>query len=343
MSSNKAFHQLVKKGYPVDSCPYNRNDSLESNDDLMYLFQVLDQVRDINGKPPVITANNIVANPDFTRIKESGYSSYFHEPFTKTLERYPAHDQVLTLYRQGMKAGFIQPQFHGREHLNVARWMEALQRNDTPVRTVFDLEMYSPHVSDHPVYKMEYMDAFNFIQESELSNLAVIIQQGLDLFYDIWGFKSKSFIAPCYIWGKELEAQLSNNGISYIQGIRNQFQPILGSTQDTRNVYHYLGERNRHNQRYLVRNAFFEPSINPDVDWVSECLKRISSAFAWKKPAIIGSHRLNFMGQLNPKNREENLLLLSKLLKKIKENWPDVEFMSSDELGIEIDKINLEK
>ena len=39
------------------------------------------------------------------------------------------------------------------------------------------------------------------------------------------------------------------------------------------------------------------------------------------------------MGYLNPKNRSENLMKLKSLLTKIKKYWPEVEFLSSNQLG----------
>jgi hypothetical protein len=39
---------------------------------------------------------------------------------------------------------------------------------------------------------------------------------------------------------------------------------------------------------YTVRNAFFEPFLNPNKDWVNSCLLEINSAFDKNKPAIIG-------------------------------------------------------
>ena len=38
MSSKEAFNSLLNKGYPVDQCPYNKYDALESNQDLEMLF-----------------------------------------------------------------------------------------------------------------------------------------------------------------------------------------------------------------------------------------------------------------------------------------------------------------
>jgi hypothetical protein len=42
---------------------------------------------------------------------------------------------------------------------------------------------------------------------------------------------------------------------------------------------------------------------------------------------------VNFIGFIDPKNRERNLSLFASLLKEIVKRWPDAEFMSSDELG----------
>ena len=54
--------------------------------------------------------------------------------------------------------------------------------------------------------------------------------------------------------------------------------------------------------------------------------------FFWNKPAIICTHRLNYVGYLDNGNRDNNLILLELLLSKIKKKWPNVEFMSSNEL-----------
>ena len=56
-------------------------------------------------------------------------------------------------------------------------------------------------------------------------------------------------------------------------------------------------------------------------------------AFACGTPAIITSHRVNFIGSLDLKNRTENLQKFSELLSEILKRWPDVEFMTSDALG----------
>ena len=86
-------------------------------------------------------------------------------------------------------------------------------------------------------------------------------------------------------------------------------------------------------QKYTVRNAFFEPSLrSKNFDNVKNCLLQIENAFFWKKPAIISSHRVNYIGRINKKNRQSNLIMLKELLSQIIRKWPEVEFLSSDEL-----------
>ena len=82
-----------------------------------------------------------------------------------------------------------------------------------------------------------------------------------------------------------------------------------------------------------MRNCAFEPSENPTKDWINSCLKEIEISFKWKKPAIISTHRVNYIGFINQKNRDTNVPLLKGLISQILKKWPTVEFMTSDELG----------
>lgn len=332
MSSKKSYDLLLKMGYPVDKNPYNIYDCLESNKDIELLFDVLSKVKDKNQRPAIMTMNYIVANPDFDQIKRSGYSEYYYESVIETTKRYPNHDKVIELIRDGFVNGVFKPQFHGREHLNINRWMKSLKGNEKHVIDAFNLEMFSIHYSEKPTNRNEYMDALDFNSFEELKQHEEILNDGISLFKEIWGFDSKSFIANCYIWHQEHEKILKKLGVNYIQGLANQFVPIEGQDYTYKKIYHFLGQKNKFNQIYLLRNAFFEP-YQKDKDWVSDCLLRIQTAFLWNKPAIISTHRVNYVGELNTSHRDKNLLQLDLLLKSIIKRWPNVEFISSDELG----------
>lgn len=332
MASKDAYKRLLQKRFPVDKCEYNSNDALESNMDMELLLEVLYSVKDKNGNPAIITTNNILANPDFEKIKASGFTSYFFEPFTETLKAYPAHSRVYDLHKEGITKKMLRPQLHGREHINIFNWLKALQQNDKEATAAFEERMFTVSKGKGSSCKKEWLDGFGAGTIEELSALDKIIEEACNLFEKNWGFRSASVIAPCYTWHSQTENTFFKNGIKIIQGGRMQRQPIL-EQEGYKYKRHYAGQQNSLGQVYLVRNAEFEPSSAPSLDWVSSCLKEIKNAFFWGKPAIISAHRLNFIGFINEKNRENNLKAFKTLLTKIITLWPDVEFSTSDAVG----------
>jgi hypothetical protein len=331
MPSREVYDYLLRHGYKIHNSAFNRYDSLASETDLSLLFDVLHSVKDKNNNPAIITANTIVANPDFLKIKASGYQHYYYEPFTETLKHYSSHHGSFELWQDGMTSKVFRPQFHGREHVNVSKWMKALQNDTGKARFACDLGMF--HLSeDIKISVNTYLDTLNLENENELNFQKESLSDGLNLFENIFGYKSATFIAPCYIWDNGLEPVLANGGVRGIQGSWFQLQPTVGIDVKFKRKFHYLGQKNKNNQSYLVRNVHFEPSVNPQFDWVSDVLQRMKFAFLWHKPVIISSHRLNFIGFIDPKNRERNLELFGQLLKEIIRKWPDIEFMSSDQL-----------
>jgi hypothetical protein len=331
MPSKQIYSFLIKKGIKVDGLCYNKYDSLASETDLSMLFDVLSSVKDKNNCSAIITANTIVGNPDFDKIKESDFNEYHFEPFTKTLSRYPEHAKSFDLWQQGMNSGVFHPQLHGREHINVTRWMNALKNNSGNARFAFELGMYD--LSDGiKITGDSYMDTFNLKHFSELAFQLKSVSEGAELFECLFGYKSKTFIAPCYKWSTALNSTFKENGVECFQGNWVQLEPQVGEQHKFRKIFHYTGQQNSINQRYLVRNVQFEPSQNPNFDYVNDALQKIQQLFIYKKPAIICSHRLNFIGFIDPNNRERNLLLFAQLLNEITKRWPDVEFMSSNQL-----------
>ena len=100
----------------------------------------------------------------------------------------------------------------------------------------------------------------------------------------------------------------------------------------TSSQFHWLGQKNKIGQIYITRNCFFEPS-QEGKDWMDNCMSDINIAFRWHKPAVISSHRVNYIGSLDIKNRDRGLNGLNRLLLSITTKWPEVEFMTSNVLG----------
>ncbi len=332
MPSKEVYEKLLNNGIRVDKCHYCKNDSIASEDDLNLLFETLNSVKDINGNPAKITANTIVANPDFEKIRESNFEKYYYKPITIGLKEINGCEKVIDLWKEGYKNGCFIPQSHGREHLNVARWMQYLKENYRETRFAFDLGVYGLSTNITSEKRKSFLPAFDFITLEEEKQINDIAVDGLKIFEEIFGYKSTSFIAPNYVWGKSLEETLSINGVNYIQGQQiARYRNLVN--EDNKKRLRYIGKTNKYGQMDLARNCIFEPSENKNKDWVNSCLKDIEIAFRWKHPAIICSHRVNFVGSINVNNRDNGLRNLTSLLKEIKLRWPDVEFMSSDELG----------
>ena len=331
ITNKDALSTLIKSGVDVYDNPFNFLDSLETGDDLSALFETLEKFRDRKGNHPVITANSVMANPDFDKIKASGFTEYHYESSLETYRKKPGCENSAALIREGMDAGMYHPQFHGREHLSVCKWMTELRAGNEILRNAFDAGIYGIDMDTELTSRNNFMAAFDSKNEEELVNFGTIIEEGTSMFKSMFGFSSESFIAPCYIWPSELEPVLKQNGIKYLQGLPLQYAP--DQEGQYRQIFHYQGQKNRKGQRYFVRNCFFEPAEYRGVNLIEEVLRRMKIIFFWGKPAILGSHRINFMGSLDEENRSNNLKMLDDLLQAILKTWPDVEFISTDKLG----------
>jgi hypothetical protein len=132
-------------------------------------------------------------------------------------------------------------------------------------------------------------------------------------------------------FNNELEADLFKGGVEYINTAKKQLEPI-GDGNYKKNI-RYLGKKNIYGQFYITRNCFFEPASFEKKNWVDSCLKEIEIAFRWNKPAIISTHRVNYIGFIREENRKHGLAQLNELLNQILKRYPDVEFMTSVQLG----------
>ena len=324
--SKAAADAFERKGLEIAGSIYGV-DALASEEDLKRLFEILAKYKGADGNPAVITANAIMANPDFDKIKASDFREYHYENFTDTFKRYPQHANNLDLWKKGMAEKLFHPQFHGREHLNINRWMKVLQSGNEAARFCFDWGATYSGKEDY-----SFMEAFDWDRPEEVEEQISIIEDGMRIFEETFGFRSASFIAPCYNWDSKLEVELAKLGINWLQGIRNQYAPT-GKFGQYIPIPHYFGKKNEFGTRYNIRNCLFEPAMNPRRDWVNTCMAQINASFMMKKPAVITSHRINYIGFIETKNRDRGLRNLDLLLGQITKKWPDIIFTTTDQLN----------
>lgn len=335
MPSVAAYESLLARGIPVNKSPYCRYDNLCSADDVRLLFDVLQQHRDHQGKHPIITANVVVANPDFEKIKASGFNHFFYETIDATFNRNFPNDNPMDLWQQGMDAKLFLPQFHGREHINVAFWLDKLRKGDPVFTQAFEQSCSGISIDVYNKYPKSVQASFDYDHPNELDFMKESLTDGLAIFERLFGYKSKSFIPNNYTWPSELDATLTSNGVSIMQGMKYQLLPKLAGETTRRMTRRHNGQITN-GLLQTVRNVQFEPSLLPEAQKpkaVKDTLDQIGAAFFWKKPAVITSHRINFCGSLHTENRDRNLELFHQLLSEITKRWPDVVFTDTVSLA----------
>lgn len=330
--NKKTYTHLIQSGFRVDKCPFSKFDTIESNIDLEILFETLSSVKDKNNKSAILTANFNLANPDYDKIKEHDYKEYFYIDYKTTLDKYN-RSRVQETIKLGIENKLFFPQNHSREHVSPGIWLDEIINGNESLKKAFDLEVYGlSRITSSEIAKYHLASQL-YRNSDELDFVSRAMEDGTKLFKTFFGYSSESFIAPVYTWNDENERIMAENGVKYIQSSFFQNSFDCTNTNSFKRKFHYMGQANKNNQIYTVRNCLFEPALNPNTDWVNSCLSEIKMAFRLRKPAVIGSHRLNYIGGLVEKNRENNIKLLRRLLKEITKMWPDVEFMTSVELG----------
>jgi len=174
MPSLEIYTKLIEKGVPLGESSFAKYDSLESEEDLNELFNVLTKYKDYKGNYPCITACAVVANPDFEKIEKSNFSEYFYEP---------NHGNSFQIWKKGMDDKLLWPQFHGREHLNPKEWLKAIKSGNEFEKIAFDnksLLAVTDQISSNRF--MGYLAAFDYETEEELLGFESIIHEGLNLF-----------------------------------------------------------------------------------------------------------------------------------------------------------------
>jgi len=336
IKNKQAYEALKNKGLNVDAIHYDSVESLETEMDLDMLYNLLLSIKDKNGRNPIFTPMCIMGNPDFEKIKASDYQQYYFQPLHETINEYAGSKQILTLWKKGYEQNIFVPEIHGREHINVKRYMRILQHHEGREGLRFALDRHSVGPSAYNKYTYpNYLGALHPEEKIEIADLHQYLLDAGNLFKQYMGYAPRVFIAPNAEEPKELEYTLQKIGVKYLTRSKKRIYP-LGNGQFAKE-WNFIGKKNELGQVVLNRNAFFEPVCFGEqehiTDWVDSCLKDIDIAYRWHKPAVISSHRVNYVGSIDAKNRDKGLLLLKKLLHAVLKKWPDTEFMSSFELG----------
>lgn len=334
LKSLAARQAMRKKGIDVDANRFDYFDCLESNKDLEGLFKILTKYKDHLGNHPCITAVTNVANPDFAAIKGSDFKQYHFEKNIETYKRYPNSDRVFSLVKEGIATKIFIPQSHAREHLQVNWWMAELQEKESMARKVFKDEFFflrNNHLINKEIGGLG--GSLQTLYSDDFESAAKITNSALEMFKEIYGYKSDYFCPPAQFYPESILPILSNQDIKWLDVARTQ--KVARLHKKPKQSFRILGQKSSYGFRYLVRNAVFESNLSNDSNGVDSCLRNIQDAFNCKQPAIISNHRVSFVGGIEEQNRIKGLKALDILLTQILKKWPEVEFINLQDLNKE--------
>ena len=334
LDSAEARKNLDDAGMKIHS-RFDVFDTLETREDLEMLFDSLSSVKDKNGNSAVLTAFAVPCNIDFELMQKEEFSEYHYELLPVTFEKLTiknstAYQGAWQLWKEGLNEKIIIPQFHGREHLNLKVFNEKLINRDFELLTNLKNRSFT-NISSSGYQSISYTAAFDFYKFEENKNFVSIIQDGTNAFENVFGFRASHFTPPAYNIHSTNFSVLKDCGIDFID--LAMFQKEHQGLNKYKHHFNYLGKQIDENLLAIIRNVVFEPTDDRGIDWIAYSLQQIETAFLWKRPAIISSHRVNFCGHIDAENRKIGINALSQLLKKIVQRWPDVEFMAANELG----------
>jgi hypothetical protein len=334
VDSKKARENMDKAGLRIDS-RFDVYDTLETRQDLEMLCETLSSVKDANGRHAVFTPFALPCNIDFEQMAAENYARYHYETLPQTYAKLAAlqsaaYEGAWAMWQESMARGLMVPQFHGREHLNLKVFEEKLQRRDPLLLTALRNRSFTS-LSDDEYPTIAYTAAFDFQDVSENKRLQDIITDGLQRFAEVYGYRASHFMPPTSKIHPMHYELLLREGICYID-INQIHSQHMGNGQYQK-TWNYTGQFTAAGQVLMVRNVVFEPTDNRGFNWVNYTLAQIEAAFRMHSPAIISSHRVNFCGHIDPKNRAVGIAALKELLQQLIKKWPDVHFMSANELG----------
>lgn len=331
LDSKNARENMDKAGLKIHS-RFDAFDTLETREDLEALFEVLTSVKDINGNYAIFTPFALPCNINFEAMQEDGYNSYIYELLPDTYAKLAVikpnlYEGGWQLWQEGINQGLMRPQLHGREHFNVAELEEKLLQKSKEVLISLRNRSYTS-ISKSKYSTRSWAGAFTFWKNEENIALKEIARDAYVRFEEVYGYTPTHFMAPTARVSDEVLSELANLGITVSDKPLIENNHIGEGKFEKR--FHYTGKQHLKNQKLIVRNVVFEPTENSNA--VELALAQITAAFRLNKPAVISSHRVNFCGLISEENRKIGLGSLKRLLNVIIEKYPDVEFISSEDL-----------
>lgn len=289
-----------------------------SSIDLDNLFNVLFKHNDIYGNHACITPFINTSIPNIDSNYNGEFTNYSNKPIHQNLLDFGGSNLIQT-WKNGMINKLFVPELHGGEHTNIALLSDRIAKDDSNVKEYIKCKYYYPFiVASAPIvatYYFENSAQFNFNSK--------LLQIAIDNFLHFTGYKPTLFNPPNSIFHTFYYEILKGNGVKYICTHPIRKEPNFKGSLKKR---FFWDGRNLKGITHIISNGAFEPEVSENA--INNCLKQISESFKYGRPAIINTHRFNYVKGRKKNYTQKSLIVLDNLLTDVRRLYPDVEFLS---------------
>jgi hypothetical protein len=266
--------------------------TLEDSAAVLRLCRLLLNYRGWDGLPPIFQANYIVSSlsyePEAPAADPGGgpWRRYDLPALPPPYARNGLWDAVAW----GVAAGVWRPEFHGAFHYDPGRRREAV-RNQSLARVAAERGIL-PFAGSARAWELGPW--------RPTAELAGELDRSLAVFRRVFHRPPASIIAPDYVWDGRCEDLWESRGLTTIQAKREQRHPRWRSGRIDHRLCKVVArawERLLHPRRtYLERNSRLESARARDATAVADdCWRGIQAAWRRGQPAIVETHRVNFV------------------------------------------------
>ncbi len=324
-------------------------DTLEDKDDLDNLKWEVENIATQICKPVNFTLNIVSGNPNFSKIRANGFQKYFVQDLDQSYSYYGFNQaQIKVQWFHISNSASFDLQFHSREHVNSQLWLKALQKRDQMTEAAFDLGFWGLSTNYTRTSHKSFMATWD---EKPMETDELTFQEGIKLFKDYFNIKPISFVPNNYIFPIGNIKFVEKNEIKSIQGREYLIQPQKSKFfRFRKKVPRKMGniEKGSNSLISIVRNVQFEPSKDlfsnkhnkPFTPQIDLAMNQINLALMKGLPAVIDTHRVNYVGARSEENRDYGFSQLKKLVLRIHDSFPNAEFISTTELTNRLNAIH---
>ena len=295
------------------------------------LVEILSAYRDSRGRHPMMTLGVVLALPDVERIRQDNLRHY-HRLYLLD----PRFTSIRDAMSRGVASSVFALQLHGMEHFWPPSVLAAARTDSNLKGWLIRNEL--PNTEDLPSpLQSRWTDCSSLpsspIAEDEIETAA---KEEAEAFRAVFGYNPWVAVPPTFVWNEAVERAWYSAGIRVVVTPGQRF---VGQGQDGK--LQAIGPPLRNGQMspsgpmYIVRNEYFEPAMGHTAQRV---LKALGKNHRTGRPTLLETHRFNFTGE--PDAAEAAYRELEKLLAEAPALYPDLAFMSTEELAKGLSKFD---